>query len=229
MAKNIKDLILSGFLSLSKAEQDILKEVINTAGQDVQHEQQVRKQEIKIISRKRFNEILDRADEFLTMRDKERLTTLMEQRGFSDSDISFKNTAYQGIYGTVGYKFKTDNALYKFANNVVVKTIPLGRKELWFYINTVEHASVNVHYEKLAGLTYFQVEENRNNYEYQVLAFSGVEKKGYDLILKYIADVVVDGVHPLYEDEEERVMTKRDLVDKPNTYTLGSQDFLLNG
>jgi hypothetical protein len=226
MGKNLKDLILSGFLSLSKAEQDILKEVVNTAsGQsDVQHEQQVRKQEIKVISRKRFYQILERADGIISEREKQRLALIMEQRGFSDTDLTFKNEAYQGILGSVGHKFKTDNGIFRFANTAQVKDLG-GQKEISFLINTVEHPSINAHYNKLTNLTYFELEENRAKYQYNILNFAGVEKRGYDLVLKFIGDVVVDGVKPTYDDDEERVMTKRDLIDKPNTYTLGSNDF----
>jgi hypothetical protein len=230
MPRNLKDLILSGFLSLSKAEQDVLKDVINNGGDGfIKHEEQVRKQEIKIISRKRFNEILERADAFITQRDKEYLQTLMEQRGFSETDTSFKNEVYQGIYGAVGYKFKTDNGIFRFANNVIVRTLPNNQKELNFFINTVEHPSVNAHYSKLANLTYFEVSEKRSQYAYNISSYTGNEKKGHELVMKFIGTAIVDGVKPIYEDEEERVMTKRDLIDKPNTYTLGGNDFLMNG
>jgi hypothetical protein len=228
MAKGLKDLILSGFLSLSKAEQDILKEVVTTASSqsDTQHEQQVRKQEIKVISRKRFYEIIERADGIISERDKERLSLLMEQRGFAETDLTFKNDAYQGIVGTVGYKFKTDNGIFRFANTAQVRQLPNGKKEIGFYINTTEHPSINAHYNKLTNLSYFELEEKRAKYQYSILSFMGHERIGYEIVLRFMADVVVDGVKPIYEDDDERVMTKRDLVDKPNTYTLGSSDFI---
>jgi hypothetical protein len=226
--KNLKDMIMSGFLSLSKAEQDMLKDVVNSTGQnEVQQEQQVRKSEIKVISRKRFYDILDKADEYMSQRDKEKFKLLMEQRGLVDLDISFKNHISSNMFGQVEFKFKTDNGIFRFANAAHVKNLPNGQKEIIFFINSTEHPSVNAHFHKLSNLQFFAVEENRTKYAYNILGYAGNEKQGFDIVLRFIGEAVVDGERKTYDDDEDRLMTKKDLIQKPDTYTLGSNDFIL--
>lgn len=228
--KKFKDLIVSGFLSLSKAEQEILKEVVNGINNDVSHEQQVQKQEIKIIGKKRFYEILDRADNYLSSRDKEKLAMMMEQRGLLGVDVTFTNKIHEDLFGNKEYKLKTDNGLYQFANTIQVKSISGDQKEIRFFVNIVEHAVILNHYDKLAGLKYFEIVENRAKYAYNISNFIGAEKiNNFEMVLTYAGDVVLNGVKEDYEDEGDKVMTKSDLMsNKRKTHTLMGGEFLLD-
>jgi hypothetical protein len=227
MVKNLKDLIISGYLSLSKVEQQVFKDVLNNMDSDtLRQEEQVRKSEIKLISRKRFYEILDRADNFITQKDRERLAVLMEQRGFNDVEQTFTNKTYSTFEGGVDYKFKTDNAIFRFANSVHIKNHG-KQKELTFFINTQEYPAIIANYHRLANLTYFEVTENRSKFAYTIQGFVGHHKSNaFEMALKFRGEVVINGEKRIYEDEEDRIMTKKDLIEKPNQYTLGEKDFI---
>lgn len=230
MSNKIKDLIISGFMSLSKVEQAILKEVVMGMDDKVSMEKPVQKDEIKLLSKKRFYEILERADAYLSEKDKARLTLLMEQRGLSDV-TTFKNRTYTDMFNNADYKFKTDNGLFRFANTAHVKDLSGTNKEISFFVNTTEHPGIINHYNQLSGLKYFELDDNLRKYGYNVYEFIGAEKVNYEMVLKFRGDVKIDGIKMNIEEDEERVMTRKDLLNPnpQNTYKMDSGDFLLNG
>jgi hypothetical protein len=233
MIKNIKDLILAGFMSLSKAEQQAIRETLLDGADETSVEQQVNQQvqknEIKMISRKRFYEILEKADDTINKRDKERLLQLMEQRGLSGVEVSFKNQSSRGLFTEQEYKFKTDNGIFRFAHSAHVRNLGGNQKELSFYFNTEQYPSLITQYGKLSGLTQFAITESQRKYAYQISEFLGkTSPRPFEMCLSFRATAIEDGVKVIYEEEEEKVMTHRDLIkqEPQKQYTLSGRDFL---
>lgn len=226
MANKVKDLLMGVFLSLSKAEQAVIRNSIMGEPENVK-ETQVRKEEIKIISQQRFYEILERANESQAKKYEEKMRLIMEQRGIGEITKSFKNVRYGEFFETSGgngadvkYKFKTTNGLYKFAHNAYVKNIPNG-VELSFLINLTEHSHVKNNSNSLAGLTYFEVQEDAKIYSYNVTRFLGVVNSNpYEMILKFEAIVDKNGEYGKELSNETRVMRKSDLIKPADTYYL---------
>jgi hypothetical protein len=233
LGKKLKDLVLSGFMSLSKAEQQMIRDVLQE-DHGVEHEQQVKKDYIKLISPKRFYEILDRADEFISQRDKDKFVALMESRGLSETTKTFKNKIYTDYLGNTDWKFKTDNGLFQFANMVTVVPNNYGVL-LTFHINTKEHPAIRQQGHLLTGLKQFQFTEGMGKYAYQISRFIEVEQLNpWEIGIVFEAKAMMDNVREEIIDDTERIMHKRDLLSEKNkTFYLGggqdSNNFLLNG
>ena len=226
MSSKVKDFLMGVFLSLSKAEQEVIRNSI-VGDQDSVKETQVRKEEIKIVSQKRFYELLEKADDIQAKKYEEQMKMIKEQRGLSDVTKSFKNARYgeffeshNGDDSNIKYKFKTTNGLYKFADNVYIRNINTG-VELSFLINLEEHSHIKNNSDLLSNLSYFEVQENAKIYSYNVTNFLGVVKTNpHEMILKFEAIIDKDGEYTKELTDDNRVMRKSDLIKPADTFFL---------
>ena len=95
MSNIFRSVITGTVMSLSRLNQ--LKQRDSFLGDDeddIVHEQQVKKQEIKIVSEKRFYELLNAAEEAHKLKNAERTASLLESRGINENFLSFRNEKF---------------------------------------------------------------------------------------------------------------------------------------
>ncbi len=220
IVEKFKSLLLSGAIAFSKAEKDILQEIMSKSNPDMQIEDQVRQNEIKIISESRFYKILNDADLYISKRDEGKMMAMLESRGLSNVELILEN-------GRRSAEFKTTNGLFKYANLVHISDIG-GNKELKFFINIIDHPEMKSEHHRLSNLEFFEVENQFKKYEYEINRFVGVENPdAYTITLKYHATPLVNGRSILNEgDDSVRVMRKEDLIDPKS---INFTDHLRNG
>lgn len=223
----LKSLVLSGALALSKAEKDVLTEIITKGSADINKEEHIQKHEIKILSEARFYQLLNRADQYINKRDEGKLKLMLESRGFQNIDQIFENKQYSSVMDnsinpTIEYKFKTDNGLYRYSNVLHVKNNGDG-KELKFFVNLKEFPHVINHINELSDLTYFEIEDKLKQYAYNITQFNGSEKMDNNtLSLNFSGKVLLDGETLIDENNTEiRVLTTDDIIDPGTIYFAG--------
>ena len=224
--KDLKNLILAGFLSLSKVEQQSIRDQFLESTDSVRHEQQKKQNELKLLSKKRFYQILEAADAFQYGQNKEHLDLLREARGLQDVDLIFSNdkVAKSMFDKTLVYKFRTNNRLGAVADTCHVKTRKDGQVVLTFFINTkVFPVAAN----SFRDLTMFDVDDRYRKYAYDIVSFEGVTSSGYDMCLSYVAKVVSNGTQDNYDDTPQILREDELSPYTPSTnYKLSADDFL---
>lgn len=202
-----KSLILSGALSFSKAEKEILQEILTKSNPEIRNEERVQQQEIKILSEKRFYQILDNADLYISKRDQDRLNLMLESRGLGDVELILEN-------GRRSAEFKTSNGLSEHSHLVHVTNFGGGNKQLKFFIDTKRNPES---YNAFSNLKYFETENDRNRYQYSISGFIGSERiNNYTIALKYFGTPTMNGesiVNMNESDDQVRIMKKDDLID----------------
>jgi hypothetical protein len=216
----VKSLLLGGALALSRAEKDVLQEIINKGGNDIRAEEKIQQQEIKIISEKKFYQLLEGADKYMNKRDEFKLQSMLKARGLENVEHIFTNRELGNLYdlhpdaSKTDFTFKTDNGLFKCAENLHVSDIN-GSKELKFFINTKLHPAAGVNWDQLTDLTYFEIIDDYLKYSYNVHNFIGSVRDNHYLILKFQAQVYENGISVVGDDNEmDRKMTKDDLINE---------------
>ena len=129
MSNIIKSFLAGAVMSLSRLNQVKQRDnFIDDDENEIAQEQQVRKQEIKIISESRFYELLNAAEDASKLRNAERTAQILKSRGIDGDFLSFKNVTYapplhEQLSGNMNftYKFKTDNDICKYSSDVHIK------------------------------------------------------------------------------------------------------------
>jgi hypothetical protein len=227
MSNIIKSFITGTIMSLSrinhlKDRESYLDDIDN----DITQEQQVRKQEIKLLSEKRFYDILDRSDNILRNKNSERTEKMLESRGITENFLSFKNHRYdpplhEQLSGNVEptYKFKTDNDICKYVSDVHIKND--GNKlTLNFLINLEQQQFFRRKVPSLKNLTALAINENAKIYAYDIIAFDGIiTPTPHEIFLVFEAKCVINGEYVRDLSNENRTTHKDDLID-PKTYKI---------
>jgi len=227
MSNKIKSFITGTVMSLSRLNQlkgrdnDLL-----SVEDDTFQEQKIRKQEINIISEKRFYDLLDAADRFHKNKNVERFQQILENRGISNDFISFKNQTYEppmheqlsGV-GEYTYKFKTDNDICKYSSDVHIKN-ENGVLTLSFLINLQQYPIVRKIGYDLKNLTAFALNENAKVYAYEITNFIGIVRPNEnEIYIVFEGRCELNGEYVREMSTQDRTMKKDDLID-PKTYFL---------
>lgn len=214
-------------MSLSRLNQVKQRDsFIEDIEEDTHQEQKVKKQEIKIVSEKRFYELLNAADEASRLRHSERTAQLLESRGIEGDFLSFKNITYQPpLHEQLSgnnqptYKFKTDNDICKYSTNVHIKEED-GVLTLSFLINLLEHPIVRKIANDLSNLTAFAINENAKIYAYEVISFRGIIRPNEnEIYVVFESECKINGEYVRELSSQSRTMHKNDLID-PKTFKL---------
>lgn len=227
MLNSIKGLVAGAMMSLSKLNQVKENETyVNHLEDETIQEQKVRKQEINVISKKRFYDILNKLEERDRERNKEKYEFMLKQRGINEDFLSFKNIKFapplhEQLAGNMDYTyiFKTDNDMYKYASDVHVKDTD-GKLTLSFLINLFEHPEIRTIAEDLKNLTAFALNHNGKVYAYDVINFEGIiTPNTHEIFMIFESKCIMNGVYPDSVTDEYRTTSKDDLID-PKTYKL---------
>lgn len=214
-------------MSLSRLNQVKQRDsFIEDIEEDTHQEQKVKKQEIKIVSEKRFYELLNAADEAHKLRYEERTAQILESRGIEGKFLSFKNITYQPpLHEQLSgnnqptYKFKTDNDICKYSTNVHIKEED-GVLTLSFLINLLEHPIVRKIANDLSNLTAFAINENAKIYAYEVISFRGIIRPNEnEIYVVFESECKINGEYVRELSSQNRTMYKNDLID-PKTFKL---------
>lgn len=227
MLDNIKGLLAGAMMSLSKLNQVKENETyVNHLDDESVQEQKVRKQEINLLSKKRFYDIMNLMDESDRRRNQLKYESMLEQRGIQENFLSFKNQKFEpSLHEQMGgndeptYKFKTDNDICKYTSDVHIKEVD-GKLTLNFLINLLEHPRVRKIAYDLQNLTAFALNHNGKVYAYEVVNFEGIIRPNdNEIFVVFESKCIMDGVYPDSVTDEYRTTNKNDLID-PKTYKM---------
>jgi len=228
MPNIIKNFITSAAISLSRINDLKGRDSFVVDDEDDTHqEQQVRKQEINIISEKRFYDLLNKADEYHKNKYSLRTQSILESRGINEDFLSFNNFTYEpplheqmaGNTSPIEYKFKTDNDICKYASSVHIKEYD-NKTTLNFLINVQEHPRIKTMAEELRNLTAFAINHNGKIFAYEVIKFEGIiSPNPHEIFLVFESKCVMNGEYGRELSNESRTMYKDDLID-PKTFKL---------
>lgn len=227
MSNIIKSFLAGAVMSLSRLNQVKQRDnFIDDDENEIAQEQQVRKQEIKIISESRFYELLNAAEDASKLRNAERTAQILKSRGIDGDFLSFKNVTYapplhEQLSGNMNYtyKFKTDNDICKYSSDVHVREED-GVLTLSFLINLLEHPVVRKIANNLSNLTALAINENARIYAYEVKSFRGIIRPNdNEIYVVFDAECKMNGEYVRELSNESRMMHKNDLIDQ-RTYKL---------
>jgi hypothetical protein len=223
----IKEFIVGAFMSLSKVEQQqILTQVKRESdGDGTSQETPIRKQEIKIISSERFNQLMEGMDRAYAARYEEKFSEKRKHMGIEYFMMSFNNMKFEpsaieqasGL-GKIDFSFKTSNLLNHFSKSVVICGLSDENVELGFYMD-IEGKN-----RDFSDLEYFYLIQNGIIYSFIDLIYLGerIHDSGESVN-------VFKGTLIRRETEKrkttESVMRKEDLID-PNTFYIKPQNLL---
>lgn len=227
MSNIVKSFLAGAVMSLSRLNQVKQRDnFIDDDENEIAQEQQVRKQEIKIISESRFYELLNAAEDASKLRNAERTAQILKSRGIDGDFLSFKNVTYapplhEQLSGNMNYtyKFKTDNDICKYSSDVHVREED-GVLTLSFLINLLEHPVVRKIANNLSNLTALAINENARIYAYEVKSFRGIIRPNdNEIYVVFDAECKMNGEYVRELSNESRMMHKNDLIDQ-RTYKL---------
>jgi hypothetical protein len=227
MSNIVKSFLAGAVMSLSRLNQVKQRDnFIDDDENEFAQEQQVRKQEIKIISESRFYELLNAAENASKLRHSERTAQILKSRGIDGDFLSFKNITYgpplhEQLSGNMNftYKFKTDNDICKYSSDVHIKEQD-GVLTLSFLINLLEHPIVRKIASNLSNLTALAINDNARIYAYEVKSFRGIIRPNdNEIYVVFDAECKMNGEYVRELSNESRMMHKNDLID-PRTYKL---------
>lgn len=211
----IKDFIIGAFMSLSKVEQEqILTQVKkNEDSNSINQETPIRKQEIKIISNERFNEILQKADESYKRKYGEKFDMMRDERGIDNFLHSFKNQKfepplYEQLEGKIEptYSFNTSNSLNKHCSTMYVTDIGNNQVKLFF---NIQPESIR---KDFSDLEYFYVYDVGTLYTFIEISYDGtIFHNETDSIAVFTSTMIKK--EPERKITQESVMSKKDLID----------------
>jgi hypothetical protein len=187
---------------------------------DSHYEHQVRQQQLKLISKRRFYEILEAAEDFYQDNHAEKFGLLKEQRGTNHVTKGFKN---RPVYGNANMKFtfRTNNNINQYASHANFSHND-GSPYIEFVINTTENPIVkNLDF---SNLNYFEIAENAKTYSFNIYNYLGGRQiNPHEIGLIYECTVERNGEYDFDMDDTERILTPKDTPPK-NTHYLDSND-----
>lgn len=220
---NIKSLVTGLMLSLNKVEKEGLSILLGGEEEKFNHETRVTQQSIKVLSSRRFYDLVHKADEIDRRRHQSKLQLLSEKRGISGDIIhTFKNVRYTGMFdgpshsdSTAEFSFKTSNKISRFANSAyVVKNGELY--DLHITIGLLNEQQ-SLRHTDFSDLKYFGVKEKGKTYLYGIIQHDGTKIIGADMDITFQVFVIKDGELSSRINDNESIMTKDDLID-PRTF-----------
>lgn len=227
MSNVFKSVITGALMSLSRLNQVKGRDndILSVDDETIQ-EQKVRKDEINIISEKRFYELLNATDDYFRRKREDRNKQILESRGIKEDFLSFKNVSYEPslheqLSGNTErtYKFKTDNDICKYSTDVHISK-ENDIHTLSFLINLTQHPIVRKIGYDLKNLTAFAINENMKIYAYSIIEFKGIiTPNENEIFITFGAKCEVDGQYPRELSNQSSTMRKEDLID-PRTYKL---------
>jgi len=209
----LKDLFLATMMSLSKTEKQMVRDILED---DLNIKKEYQKHELKLIDKQRFHQILEKADQFVRNRDKEKLNQKMLLKGDKSDGLEIENiftnnkkVINESIYAIkqiqklkdtpddFEYSLKCDNELYYLTEYVHVKKGYGDLKVLEFYVDSKsEYNSIS----NLDKLTITQYEENNKIWEFLIKDFIGFKPHGDYVIFKFNAEITKNGESTLKFD-----------------------------
>lgn len=222
MSNIVKSFLAGAVMSLSRLNQVKDRDAyLESIDEGMMQEEQVRKQEINILSEKRFYDLLNKAEQIHKSKISENVENKLKSRGIEENFLSFKNFKYEApLHEQLGgsitpplYKFKTDNDICKYASDVHIKQTN-DKLTLNFLVNLNEHPIVQGIAYNLVNLTAFAINENGKIYAYDVTNFEGIIKPTpFEIFLVFEAKCVMNGEYNRELSSETKKMTKDDLID----------------
>jgi len=220
---NIKSLFTGLMLSLSKVEKEELASMFGNGGVNLHQEDKVTQKEIKIISSKRFYELMERADAADKRRHSAKMELLMEKRGIKGEMVrTFKNVKSSDMFATHSeveingeFTFKTSNKIYKYADSAFI--VKNGD-----YLDLHINISLLNENQRLKGvdfsdLKYFGVVENHKYFLYGIVSYIETKISGGEMTIVFEVNTVMDGEVSNRLNDNESIMRKEDLID-PRTH-----------
>ncbi len=205
--RKIKNTVVGAYISAGKVQNELSQ--MNAIEPQITNIREVKKQEIKIASKKKFYDIL----EHLENKDRQKYASL---RNHID-DRTFVNRRYQSMDSLIPtYHIKTNNDLGSFTkhlnlinedNNIVLE----------FVINTEENPSFKN--RTFDDLSYVSVVENAKTYSYVIISHLGTIKNNpFETSMFYQVNVELNGVYNFHmEDTKPRVLTAKDCPPQNST------------
>lgn len=208
---NIKNFFVSAVSSLGKFQENIGQN-INGVNNEISLEQQVRKREIKLLSKSRFYEIMENSEIVKKLNSLGIPATKENIENYKNlPPRCFKNERYgelmediNGNEETARYKFRASNIIYRYASHVNLMYND-GHTFLEFVIN-------KIHYPQTVGidfsnLNYFEVIENAKTYGYEITGFIGGRViSPYENGLIFEGNVVINGIHDFDMDDSNVIL-----------------------
>lgn len=192
----LKDIFLATMLSLSKAEKQMVHDILED---DLNIKKEYQKQELKLIDKQRFHQILEKADTFVRNRDKSKLESKMLLKGDKSDGLEIekiftnnKKVINESVYAIkqmqrlkdtpddFEYSVKCDNELYYLTDYIHIKKGYGNSKIIEFYVPSKSEYN-NI--ENLDSLTVLQYEENNKLWEYIVKDFVGFKPYDNDYVI----------------------------------------------
>lgn len=228
MLNKIKGLVAASYMSLQKIN-DVQDTQKTTKDDNIVQEQQTRKQEINLLSQKRFYDILNRVDDMHRKKYEYHSKTILESRGINENFLSFKNqTYYPSAHeelmdtGVKTYKFRTNNRLNEFASDVHIKE-QNGVLTLNFLINIVEYPEFKMIRDNLVNLNHFSISHYAKVYHYEIVKFLGfIAPNPYEIFVVFEANNIINGEYQKELDDTSQRTHKNNLID-PKTYIIKNQ------
>jgi len=212
--RKIKNTATSAFIASGKVQEKI-NEAVNT---EYGYIQEMRKEHINLLSKKKFYELLNEADEYTSNR-------FYSERGLQRDPYnrSFINKIYTkdsfklNDPNNYTYHLKTDNNLGKYAKHVNLITED-NQHVLEFIVNP--HTSPESRYDDLTTLSSLIVNENGKTFEFSTIKYLGsnVNPNG-EISIFYQVNINQFGEYNFELDDTPRILTKKDCPPH-NTYYL---------
>jgi hypothetical protein len=194
----LKDLFLATMLSLSKTEKQMVRDILED---DLNIKKEYQKHELKLIDKQKFYQILEKADEFVRNRDKDKLNQKMLLKGDKSDGLEIENiftnkkkVINESVYAIkqmnklkdspddFEYSLKCDNELYYLTDYVHIKKGYGNIKVIELYVNSKSDYNM---IENLDSLSIIQYEENNKIWEYQIKSFIDFKPYGEWVIFKF--------------------------------------------
>jgi len=222
MINNLKRLIAGSYMSLQRIN-DAIDTKKTTSDDNTIQEEKVKKQEINLISKKRFYDMLNGMEKYQNKKNEFRTKKILESRGIDEDFLSFKNIKFESSLheqlsglNEYKYKFDTNNKIKEFASDVHIKESN-GILTLNFLINIVENPQYKIYKEELVDLSYFKVKHNGKNYEYTINNFFGfIQKNPFEVFVVFDAVCTNNGNYADYINNENQITTKDELINPRN-------------
>lgn len=219
MLEKWKGFVAASVMSMQKLN-DVFDNQKTTKDENIVQEEQVKKQEINLISQKRFYDLLNKADDIMNKKHEYHNQKILEGRGINEDFKSFKNIIYypsvhEEIMGLtqLKYKFQTNNKLNEYASDVHVKN-QSGMLTLNFLINLNENPSFKIHKDELINLEYFKIQHYAKLYHFNILRFLGViTPNPFEIFMVFEAESVLNGEYSRELSDMQQKTTKSELID----------------
>ena len=206
--KNLRNVAASAYIAMGKVQDSMPGFNDN---ENIRHEQQIRKEYINLLSKKRFYNILERSEEIRSRK------ILGEDRS-NDVNRTFKNKRHGSFMEStdgdenVPFKLKTNNSLGQYCDYVSLIE-EQGNLVLEFVVNTVNNPSVR--FTNFNDLTHLTLNENGKTFSFNVIKYLGtIQKSNYEISLYYQGVIEKFGEYDFELDDSPRILTSKDCPPK---------------